>query len=312
VGGINLDAPSIAPPGHAVRGTPQIHDVYLELRGPAATDVHHNFVQRWNEASDRAVRGGVWPNLQAADPLGFPALLSKPAGLVPVQLTRTVLAGRYSEATAAPGARPFPIAGGEASVLDQYLAAIAAARSSLYLENQAIGSPAVVDALEAALRRGVEVVFVVPGNAHPAFVEARKEPRAAFFFEKLAQLGRHENFTLAAIAASHGEGHYDEIYVHSKLALVDDAWCTIGSTNVAERSFHQDTELNASFWHPESARALRQELLREHLDLDTQDLDGRAALRAFHQIARSNADRRVCWEPLAGLAYAVDPVDYGA
>ena len=51
-----------------------------------------------------------------------------------------------------------------------------AARSSLYLENQAIGSPGVVDALEAALARGVEVVFLVPGNAHPAFVEARQEP----------------------------------------------------------------------------------------------------------------------------------------
>jgi len=311
VGGINLDAASFAPPGHAARGTPQIHDVYLELRGPSATDVHHNFVQRWNEASDRAEQGGVWPDLRTADPLGFPALLSKPAGPVPVQLTRTVLAGRYADQTAPPGARPFPIAGGEASVLEQYLAAIAAARSSLYLENQAIGSPAVVDALEAALRRGVEVVFLVPGNAHRAFVEARKEPRAAFFFEKLAQLGRHENFTLAAIAASHADGRYDEIYVHSKLALVDDAWCTIGSTNVAERSFHQDTELNASFWHPESVRALRQELLLEHLGLDTREQDDRAALRAFHQIARSNADRRADREPLAGLAYAVDPVDYG-
>ena len=311
VGGINLDAPSIAPPGHAVRGAPQIHDVYLELRGPAATDVHHNFVQRWNEASDRAEAGGVWPDVRTAGPLEFPALLSRPAGPVPVQLTRTVLAGRYVDETAPPGARPYSIAGGEASVLEQYLAAIASARSSVYLENQAIGSPAVVDALEAALQRGVEVVFLVPGNAHPAFVEARTKPYAAFFFEKLAQLGRHENFTLAAIAASDEGGRYDEIYVHSKLALVDDLWCTIGSTNVAERSFHQDTELNASFWHPESVRALRRELLLEHLGLDTSELDDRAALRAFHRVARSNADRRLSRDPLAGLAYAVDPVDYG-
>jgi phosphatidylserine/phosphatidylglycerophosphate/cardiolipin synthase-like enzyme len=312
VGGINLDAPSIAPPGHAARGTPQIHDVYLELKGPAATDVHHNFVQRWNEASDRARPGGAWPDPQRAGPLEFPARLSPPAGPVPVQLTRTVLAGRYADGAAAPGARPYPIAGGEASVLEQYLAAIASARSSVYLENQAIGSPAVVDALQAALQRGVEVVFLVPGNAHPAFVEARKEPRAAFFFEKLARLGRHENFTLAAIAASREDGRYDEIYVHSKLALVDDLWGTIGSTNVAERSFHQDTELNASFWHPQSVRALRQELLLEHLGLDTRELDDRAALRAFHRVARSNQGRRVCWEPLAGLAYAVDPAEYGA
>jgi phosphatidylserine/phosphatidylglycerophosphate/cardiolipin synthase-like enzyme len=312
VGGINLDAPSIAAPGHAVRGSPQIHDVYLELRGPAATDAHHNFVQRWNEASERAAAGGVYPDARAAGPLEFPALPSPPAGPVPVQLTRTVLAGRYADETRTPGGKPYPIARGEASVLAQYLAAIAAARRSLYLENQAIGSPAVVDALDAALARGVEVVFLVPGNAHPAFVEARHDPRAAFFFEKLARLARHPNFTLAAIAASHAAGRYDEVYVHSKLALVDDAWCTIGSTNIAERSFHQDTELNASLWHPESVRALRRELLLEHLGRDTGDLDDRAALRAFHEIARHNADRRVCWEPLAGLAYAVDPAEYGA
>jgi phosphatidylserine/phosphatidylglycerophosphate/cardiolipin synthase-like enzyme len=312
VGGINLDAASIAPPGHAARGTPQIHDVYLELRGPSATDVHHNFVQRWNEASDREASGGCWPDLRRAGRLDFPALLSRPAGPVPVQLTRTVLAGRYADETAAPGAKPFAIAGGEASVLEQYLAAIASARSSVYLENQAIGSPGVVDALEAALQRGVEVVFLVPGNAHPAFVEARGKPYAAFFFEKLAQLGRHEHFTLAAIAASREDGRYDEIYVHSKLALIDDHWCTIGSTNVAERSFHQDTELNASFWHPESVRALRQELLLEHLGLDTSGLDDRAALRAFHRIARRNADRRAGREKLAGLAYAVDPQEYGS
>jgi phosphatidylserine/phosphatidylglycerophosphate/cardiolipin synthase-like enzyme len=99
--------------------------------------------------------------------------------------------------------------------------------------------------------------------------------------------------------------------VHSKLALIDDAWCTIGSTNVAERSFHQDTELNASLWHEPSARALRRELLLEHLGLDTGEQDARAALRTFHEVARSNAARRAAREPLAGLAYAVDPEKYG-
>jgi len=51
VGGINLTAQAVGSPGHS-EGHP--HDVYVELCGPAATDVHHNFVQRWNEASDRA------------------------------------------------------------------------------------------------------------------------------------------------------------------------------------------------------------------------------------------------------------------
>jgi phosphatidylserine/phosphatidylglycerophosphate/cardiolipin synthase-like enzyme len=229
-----------------------------------------------------------------------------------VQISRTVLAGRYEDDTAPPGGKPFAIAGGEQSVREQYLAAINAARRSIYLENQAIGSPAVVDALSNALARGVEVVVLVPGNAHPQFVEARRDARAAFFFEKLARLGDVEHFALVAIAGSRGDGRYQEIYVHAKVALVDDAWATIGSTNIAERSFASDTELNASFWHAESVRALRVELLREHLGRDTAELTDREALALFRETARANRDRRTLWKPLEGLAYAIDPADYGA
>jgi phosphatidylserine/phosphatidylglycerophosphate/cardiolipin synthase-like enzyme len=312
VGGINLDAPSISPPGHPARDGSHIHDVYVEVRGPAATDVHHNFAQRWNEGSERGIEGGAWPDAAAADDLEFPALVSPAAGEVPVQITRTAMAGRYTNEVATPGGKPFPVAAGEESVLEQYVRAIAAARQTIYLENQVIGSPAIVDALRGAATRGVEVVFLVPGDAHPAIVEARKNPRAAFFFEKLAALGRHQNFTLAAIAGSRGGGLYDEIFVHSKMALIDDAWGTIGSTNIAERSFHRDTELNASFWHAATARALRVELLREHTGRDTSGLDDRAALRWFREAALGNRDRRTQREPLEGLTYALDPGDYGS
>ncbi len=311
VGGINLLASSLAPPGHAPRGSAQDHDVYVEVRGPAATDVHHNFAQRWNEASDRDAPDGTWPDAARAGALELPALLSPAAGDVPMQITRTIMPGRYRDETATPGGKPFAIWDGETSAFEQYLAAIEGAERSIYLENQAIGSPAVVDALERAVQRGVEVVYLVPGNAHPQFVAARKNPKAAFFFDKLARLGRYDNFTLAAIASSRGEGRYDEIYVHAKIALVDDAWATIGSTNVAERSFHGDTELNASLWHAETVRALRVQLLEEHLGRDTKSLDDRAALRLYRELAFGNVDRRAFWKPLEGMVYAIDPHQYG-
>jgi phosphatidylserine/phosphatidylglycerophosphate/cardiolipin synthase-like enzyme len=313
VGGINLlHSSAAARAGHPAVGVAQDHDVYVEVRGPAATDVHHNFVQRWNGASERARPDGAWPDPGSAADLDFPTFLSPPAGEVPVQMTRTVMEGLYSDETATPGGKPYAITAGETSTLEQYLAAIGAAGEAIYLEDQAIACPVTVDALAAALERGVQVFFLVPGNAHPAFVRARRNPRAAFFFEKLAALARYPDFTLAAIAGSRGEGHYDEVYVHAKIMLVDDAWATIGSTNVAERSFHRDTELNASVWHAETVRALRVELLREHLDRDTADLEAAEALRLYARLARANDDRRAFWQPLAGLAYAVDPRDYGA
>lgn len=43
VGGINLDKPSLVLPGHDHDNDPQTHDIYLELRGLSASDVHHNF-----------------------------------------------------------------------------------------------------------------------------------------------------------------------------------------------------------------------------------------------------------------------------
>jgi phosphatidylserine/phosphatidylglycerophosphate/cardiolipin synthase-like enzyme len=313
VGGINLlRSSAVARPGHPPADVGQDHDVYVELRGPATSDVHHNFVQRWNEASERRHAHGAWPDPVRAGDLAFPSRLAPAAGEVPVQLSRTVMAGLYADGSAAPGAAGFAIAEGETSALEQYLGAIAAAREAIYVEDQAIGSPAVVDALRQALERGVEVVFLVPGNAHPAFVKARHDPRAAWFFERLGALQGFENFGLAAIAGSRAGGHYDEIYVHAKIMLVDDAWATIGSTNVAERSFHRDTELNASFWHAATVRALRTELFAEHLGRDTRGLAARDALRLFRQLARNNADQRRLGRPLEGLAYAIDPRRYGA
>jgi phosphatidylserine/phosphatidylglycerophosphate/cardiolipin synthase-like enzyme len=311
VGGINLDTASISAPSHPARAEPHVHDLYLELRGPAATDVHHNFVQRWNGASERNEAGGVWPDARAAGDLEFPAFLSAAAGDARVQITRTVMPRRYSDEASTPGGKPFPVADGETSVLEQYQAAIRAAHGSLYFENQAIGSPGIVDAIAGALERGVEVVFLIPGNAHPAFVKARKNPEAAFFFDALAALGTHANFTLAAIAGSRGEGRYDEIYVHAKILLIDDAWLTIGSTNIAERSFHNDTELNASVWHPPTVRALREKLLAEHLARDTSSVGDREAMRLYREVATANRDRRTRREPLEGLAYAIDPLHYG-
>jgi phosphatidylserine/phosphatidylglycerophosphate/cardiolipin synthase-like enzyme len=35
------------------------HDLYAEVAGPAATGLHHNFIQRWNEASERTADDGV-------------------------------------------------------------------------------------------------------------------------------------------------------------------------------------------------------------------------------------------------------------
>ena len=174
VGGINLHTNSVVPAGHPYLDHPwgSTHDVYMELRGPAATDVHHNFVQRWNEASEREHDHGTLGS--AGETSTFPTRLRPRPGAAAVQVSRTVRRGAYSDSTATPGGEPHAIADGDSSILDQYITAIDAAQESIYLENQAIGHALVVSKLAEALERGVDVTFLVPGRPHPDMIRARK------------------------------------------------------------------------------------------------------------------------------------------
>ena len=314
VGGINLHQNSVVPPGHPLNPSGKsTHDVYVEIEGPSATDVHHNFVQRWNESSDRDHPNGLWPDASSQCDLPFPEEATPPVGDVPVQIQRTVRRGQYTDSTPAPGSAPHPIADGDYSIRDQYIRAVASARRSIYVEDQALGAPEFVEALHEALGRGVEVVFLLPVDPNEEMAAARNDPKTAPFWERLHALGDHGRFTLAGIARS-GEkpGEYQNSYVHAKIALIDDVWATIGSANIGNRSFYGDTELNASFWHRPTVTELRRELLLEHLERDTSDLDDVQAMRLYARLARENAERRGRGEKMQGLAFALDPQTYAA
>jgi cardiolipin synthase len=299
----------MAIPGHAGGGN--IHDAYVEVAGPSATDVHHNFVQRWNEASERAAKDGVWGH-DGDDDLAFPDRLSGMKGNSLVQIQRNVHAGRYGDRRPSPGAQPFDIVNGEGAIREQYLAAIEGARRSIYIENQALAVEAVVTNLGNALRRGVEIVVLLPADPEGWVGAARQKPEHKSFFDKLASLGRHENFALVGIAGPSAAGTRSNVYVHTKLMLIDDAWATIGSCNLHWNSFFGHTEMNASFWDQQVVRSLRCELLAEHLGQDTAHLDDRMALRLYRQTAVENRRRRdaghAAWQ---GLAFSLNPAAYG-
>jgi phosphatidylserine/phosphatidylglycerophosphate/cardiolipin synthase-like enzyme len=94
LGGINLNPHSVVAPGHHGQGDGQNHDVYIELTGPCVADVHHNFVQRWNEASERSLIGGMW-GTGADEDLAFPAYTPRACGDATAQVQRTIPADLY-------------------------------------------------------------------------------------------------------------------------------------------------------------------------------------------------------------------------
>lgn len=309
VGGINLTAAALGLPGQD--GGNQRHDVYVELRGPSATDVHHNFVQRWNEASERDVGDGNF-GCDRHDQLPYPARVSPPQGGSTVQVQRMLHPARYTDSNPTPGGPQFDVAGGERAILEQYERAIDAARRTIYLENQAIPVPAVAQRLLQALVRGVKVVLLVPAIPEEHVYTARQDAGRRALFEALEALGRHPGFRLVGIASREVSGRRRVTYVHAKLMLVDDAWATIGSCNLHANSLSGHSEMNVAVWDEAVVRSLRAALFAEHLGIETAATDDRAALGLYRRIADANArllaGQGSDWQ---GLAFSLPPEMYG-
>jgi phosphatidylserine/phosphatidylglycerophosphate/cardiolipin synthase-like enzyme len=270
-------------------------------------DVHHNFVQRWNEASERLAEHGRWGTGSEAE-LQFPAQVPPERGSAVVQIQRTIHQGCYLDGQAAPEGISYDIASGEQSNFDQYCAAINAARRSIYMENQYVDVPEIVDCLHRALKRGVDVVLLMPAEPD---VGSQIPPERRAFLKARAGLGAFEGFMLAGIAGIGADGRRKSIYVHAKLMLIDDEWATVGSCNLHRFSLFGNSEMNVAFSEPDTVRSFRCELLREHLDQDTSGINDREALHLFRKIARENRRKYEAgdhaWQ---GLAFELDPGKY--
>jgi cardiolipin synthase A/B len=285
------------------------HDVYLELIGPSAADVHHNFVQRWNEASERTADDGCWA-CTAGDNLGFPGDVTSSRGPSLVQIQRMVLPQHYTDGHPAAGCNPFDVAAGERSILEQYQRAIDAARHTIYLENQAIPIMDVAAPLARALDRGVDVILLTSVKPEEYVYAARHDPSERPRFEGIEALGRHPNFLMAGLAGPDGSVR-DPIYVHAKLMLVDDAWATIGSCNLHRFSLAGHTEMNAAIWDASLVGALRRRLFAQHLGAAPAGLAQRAAFQRYVEQARENRRRLELGDILQPRAVlALDPERY--
>ena len=303
VGGINISKGSMAGPDHAeppeIGRNANIHDVHCLIQGPAGTDVHDNFVMRWNGASEREHPHGAYPPGGTTD-LPWPTRQTAPAGSTTAQIVRSVLPGLYPE-----------LPEGENSVREQYLSAIAAAGEYVYIEDQIFLSRVVLSALADALDRGVQIMALVPGDPMSELARFRSHPGIAAGYDALAALADHPGFCLAVPAVRRAWG-YEEVYVHAKTAVVDDRWATIGSTNLIFTSFQGDTEMNVSFWDPDVARAFRVRQVDEQGGFGSEAMAGAAAIGRLAEVARENALRRLAGGELVGVACAIDPATWAA
>ena len=318
------------------------HDICVELHGPVVSDVTHTFVMRWNQIGVDPTAPLHWPDADRNEDLSWPLPPSemtdrpkKASSLwvyeedvmtdCRVQLSQTLKPGLYQ---ALQSYDSIDVREGETRIWAQYLLALQHAQHSIYIENQHPGEHKLLEALEAAIERGVHVVYVVPSQPMDAIYAEHKRvlayraglergenvrpPRYLPEFEALGRLAQSELFTFAALSIYRpswpASRPYAEIYVHAKICIVDGQWATCGSANLVDISMHANhTEMNVSIWKPQLCRQWLKRLVEEHTDIDlSEDATEVEWLSRLRECASQNVERRAKKEPLQGHIYALD------
>jgi phosphatidylserine/phosphatidylglycerophosphate/cardiolipin synthase-like enzyme len=229
---------------HPSRGSLGWHDAATRIRGPAVTDVGEHFRLRWQEVTGERLADSPPP---------------EPAGNVELQIVRTVPERIYRQCPR-----------GEFTILESYLRALRAARQLVYLENQFLWSPEVVGVLADKLRNPpsdrFRLLVLLPAKPNNGNDDTRGQ------LGVLAEADNGAGRFLACTLFQRGDNACP-IYVHAKIAIVDDEWLTLGSANLNEHSLFNDTEMNVVTHDPEMARRTRIRLWAEHLELPIGQLE---------------------------------------
>jgi phosphatidylserine/phosphatidylglycerophosphate/cardiolipin synthase-like enzyme len=252
VGGIDLTLDGGDPydtPNHRARGGIGWHDVAVRIEGPAVRDVAEHFRLRWTAATREKIPAPKQPDL---------------AGDVTVQVTRTVPDGTYKA-----------LRKGDYSILESYVGALRAAERIVYLENQFLWSPEVVDILADKLTHpptdDFRVVVLLPARANDGADISRGQVAALIEADE-----GDDRFLACTVYAREGTLR-DIVYVHAKVGIVDDRWLTVGSANLNAHSLLHDTEMNVVTHDEAVARSTRLRLWSEHLERPEQEIGGNPA-----------------------------------
>ena len=186
-------------------------DMHFRVTGPVVTQMQAAFVDNWIKATGAVLSGpDVFPALAPAGTLDAHLFISSPEG-------------------------------GSESMHLMYLMTIAAARHSLDIHaSYFVPDALVIEALVAALGRGVRIRVLVPG------------PHMDANSVKLASKS-----TWGALLAAGAQFHeYQPTMMHVKSLIVDGQMVSVGSTNFDMRSFSLNDEASMNIYDPGFAAAM--------------------------------------------------------
>lgn len=195
----------------AADGNVAWRDTDLKLHGPVVAELQKLFLATWEKQSGVPLTGkNYFPSLPHDGPHVVRAIGSSPD-------------------------EPFSL------IYATLISAISSAEASVHLTNAYfVPDPQLLDALEAAAARGVEVTLILPSQTDSWLVfHAGRN-----YYDRLLRAG---------VNIHERQG----VILHSKTALIDGVWATVGSTNLDWRSFLHNYELNAVVLGPDFGQQVK-------------------------------------------------------
>jgi len=236
---------------------PPFHDVMMIVDGPAAATLGEVARKRWSDAGGEPPVDGQ-PDA-SDDP--WPASVDPDLEGVPVAVARTLPAYRNRQ--------------GVREVEQLYIDSIAAARRSIYIENQYFSSHRVGQALKKRLAEsdGPEVVVVLPEKTGGWLEQHTMDVLRGRVLRELREADRHDR--LRTYYPRLAEDPHSSLMVHAKVMVIDDTFVRVGSSNLSNRSMGLDSECDLAIaaGTRETVRSaivrFRNRLIAEHLDVDS-------------------------------------------
>ena len=243
LGGMDINPNRLDTHDHHISAS-RYHDVQVKVQGPAVVDLMKSFIDRYND-HPLSTRLSLTP---------IPTIENDAHAFV--QTCRTIGAGTQLYAP-----------NGDRTIWATLRKAIRRARKYIYIEDQYLYMEELSIELERALHNIQHLVLIIDGSVDAgtgAFTN-----RARYLF--LNRLRRdHASKVHTYTLANHGSTYK----VHTKLAIVDDVFATVGSANMGVRSMTHDSEINVAVVDGdinngarEYAFHLRVKLWAEHLRL---------------------------------------------
>jgi uncharacterized membrane protein YdjX (TVP38/TMEM64 family)/phosphatidylserine/phosphatidylglycerophosphate/cardiolipin synthase-like enzyme len=235
---------------------PPFHDLMIAVDGEAAAALGALARERWLAATGHPLPHAPTQGAAKHDP--WPEGLEPDATDIEVGIARTM-----PPRGEAPAIR---------EIERLYLDMIAAARHTLYIENQYFTAPRLAAALEKRLAEpdGPEIVLVLRLLSHGWLEEHTMHVLRSRLIQRLQRADRYGRFK-AYYPHVPGLAEGCCVDVHSKLMIVDDRMLRIGSSNLCNRSMSVDSECDVTMearGRPQVAAAIhdfRERVLAEHL-----------------------------------------------